>query len=378
MACYSQIKVTGSEETIDLLKEFVRGETQFDLNKIVPMPEELKIEGSKEGVLAYWGLTGKMPCLISASVPKPWVKTLGITTPEAALAYLQKKNPGAIKLGEKMRENIRKHGHATWYEWRVANWGSVQNVGKSNDWEGNKILFETDWTPPVTAVRALSKKFPETSISIDYATLYEHAGARRELAGTETWEDGHLTAVITYRSFASKGAAALLHRLGIDNSDAINDETVGSEAAISADSWVVDHSERVALFNKLSHDSVPPAPDTQVSNLEEMVLDVCEHLLWRGYLRMENKGFVPNVPLEKALEYVFDPTKPAMNRACLSFQIVACLEKYQAFALARKITLFAGESAPPRDVLARNGLGGPFANPDELAKIQAELKALNL
>jgi hypothetical protein len=117
-----------------------------------------------------------------------------------------------------------------------------------------------------------------------------------------------------------------------------------------------------------------PKQIIQVSQaLETATTDSCYDLLHLGLLRIENNGFVPNVPLEKALQYLVDPSKPAMNRIFLTFQVLAFLENHRESALSTSVNSLFRKVAPAQDVILTNGRGGCAADPGELAELRKSL-----
>lgn len=57
-----------------------------------------------------------------------------------------------------------------WYDWRIQNWGTKWNayehVKTRNE---NELYFLTAWSAPKEIYEALTKKFPNLTIEVDYA-----------------------------------------------------------------------------------------------------------------------------------------------------------------------------------------------------------------
>ena len=57
------------------------------------------------------------------------------------------------------RANIEKYGHKDWYDWNIANWGTKWDVSLDNvnreDANTVSAAFESAWSPPIEAYRAL-------------------------------------------------------------------------------------------------------------------------------------------------------------------------------------------------------------------------------
>lgn len=124
----------------------------IDFNKLIPMPESLEIEaGSRtdSGLDAY--------CRFIA----------GDKTAED----FKKAHPAEWALGKQAYENIRQYGSPTWYEWCNKNWGTKWNayscveLGKDDD----TLEFFTAWSSVPIILEALSKKYPDQTISYRWA-----------------------------------------------------------------------------------------------------------------------------------------------------------------------------------------------------------------
>ena len=100
-----------------------------------------------------------------------------------------------VGIGESYRErneaheaaNVEKFGHASWYSWRIENWGTKWEVGEGEfdyDPETNKATgwFQTAWSPPVTAMEAL------TELGFIVELKYREEGM--SFVGEYTSEDG--------------------------------------------------------------------------------------------------------------------------------------------------------------------------------------------
>jgi len=126
------IEASNKQEIINA----IRGEEfdqYIDFNKIIPMPEELK------------GTTSPVR-IVSESESK---KGKGITQ----------------EMHDKL---IEKYGHADWYSWSNANWGTKWNAYEQHK-EGETIFFQTAWSTPLEVVEKLSVKFPGATFNVQYA-----------------------------------------------------------------------------------------------------------------------------------------------------------------------------------------------------------------
>lgn len=134
--CENTVLLQGTKELVDEVKRYVEDEeSAFCFDNIVPMPE---------------GLVGTRS-------PAP--------------------------NNEIANELIRQYGHPSWYEWSVVNWGTKWDTTdvEVDEWELHNIdgdpidalggvtyRFLTAWSPPIPVMQALSEKFPDVHIQLEY------------------------------------------------------------------------------------------------------------------------------------------------------------------------------------------------------------------
>ena len=91
------------------------------------------------------------------------------------------------ELVDQIKENIRVHGLASWYEWNIKKWGTKWNAYSQEEIEPNLIRFETAWSAPRPFYEAVAARFPEVEFVIEYAD--EDTGSN---CGTLTYRNGTL------------------------------------------------------------------------------------------------------------------------------------------------------------------------------------------
>jgi len=77
---------------------------------------------------------------------------------------------------EQKQANIAKYGHADWYGWRNAHWGTKWGdchtilVDEVYDGEFGKLMFQFDtaWAPPVEGLTHIAKSFPRLLMDLRY------------------------------------------------------------------------------------------------------------------------------------------------------------------------------------------------------------------
>ena len=151
------------------IAEFVRTDNSFlgtvDFNKLIPMPESLKIEcGSRgeEGFKLYkdflkWKenqhLKGNQEDAL-----RDYVKQIGA-------------DYDVVMLGKQYCENLVNYGATTWYDWSIAHWGTKWNAYDCQeiDHDAMYLQFNTAWSCILPIMKELSKRFPNVSISYSWA-----------------------------------------------------------------------------------------------------------------------------------------------------------------------------------------------------------------
>lgn len=186
----------------------------FDFNKVIPMPASLDItEGTiKENAInAYVSATnpgnhselspvGKLKLGDHALLYVEAKKTLRFGLPNTRLrddeikklAQRHKLSPEAlVALGKQYLDNVREHGAATWYDWRLKRWGTKWNNEPEDLMVNEKdasLRFLTAWSAPIPIVEELSRQYPELTLSISWAD--EDLGQN---VGQATFQNGELT-----------------------------------------------------------------------------------------------------------------------------------------------------------------------------------------
>ncbi len=175
----SRLTITGEAAEVAKVFAFIKADEPdkdgsyrlMDLNKIVPMPEELDIESStlvEDGADYLLGLSGN--CLEVADFKQ--------TSKYQRMAKMEKENPKmfeqAIELGRKKSHNIANYGHGDWYSWRISNWGTKWNAYSHHQVDKNTIEFQTAWNGIPQIIALIAEEFP--TVFIEYKFADENAG----------------------------------------------------------------------------------------------------------------------------------------------------------------------------------------------------------
>ena len=148
----------------------------FDFNKLIPMPNDLKIESGSSGEkgLIFLYLTSlklkeknKIQNAYKSISPfninichDPFFKDINknLTKYKSDINFKE-----SIDLGKKYLNNYNKYGYCNWYEWSIDNWGTKWNVEDScnviydKDKKEYTITFDTAWNCPIGILKEYSK-----------------------------------------------------------------------------------------------------------------------------------------------------------------------------------------------------------------------------
>lgn len=152
------LTINGTSEEIKVILNDVKSDfSLFDFNKIVPMPEDLKINANNflDCLDSEFSILSGMKD--NANKLKDYLSRLDSDSKEKELNnFIQ-----GIK-------NYINYGFATWYGWSINNWSTKWNALEVtvND---NVINFQTAWSSPKKIFKVLSKKYPDVIFDLIYA-----------------------------------------------------------------------------------------------------------------------------------------------------------------------------------------------------------------
>jgi hypothetical protein len=162
------------ESMLDSIKSVNKnGDLNFiDFDKIIPMPESLKIESGTStdtGIALVKYLNGDCSEL-KKMLSYQWVTNAGIKTVEELFEDFKKRDNynSTIEQGKKAIFNFENYGHNHWYSWSVDNWGTKWNAGDTS-YNGGVLEFETAWSTPEPVMIELSDMNPDITFTVEYA-----------------------------------------------------------------------------------------------------------------------------------------------------------------------------------------------------------------
>lgn len=181
----------------------------FDFNKIIPMPEDLKIiSGSITRTCAKLYLNAiaeDAPAYVKYAerYVKAFDKDYLLTEQEQidkmndALKYRDYPNNVLLfsnkadiyAYGKRVLDNVAEYGAKDWYDWSIKNWGSKWNAANTqiNDLNKADIYFDTAWSPVPAVIEKLAALHPNCQFEYEFAE--EQAGF---YAGFMLCEDGEI------------------------------------------------------------------------------------------------------------------------------------------------------------------------------------------
>lgn len=196
--CQNHLKISGNPEQVaELAAKIIRtgdgGRQEIDFNGILPMPESLLAESRypyhnacffrlpETTVLSEHG--EKFSETHFALLQQHLSPLLDWPTATVAeITVLLNQDPGLQELCQIdcvhhniLQENIRLYGHADWWGWRIANWGTKWNGGECYGLaiEEDCLFadFDTAWSPPCGVYQAICAAYPDLSLEAYYMEL---------------------------------------------------------------------------------------------------------------------------------------------------------------------------------------------------------------
>ena len=167
----------------------------IDFEKIIPMPESLRIEAGSSttrGLKAYkdfvsvYTFAGANADKDLCDIPEEKEKVfLNMRTDIRAEDW---------ELGRQAFRNELQYGAPTWYEWSIKNWGTKWNAYGLDTYENEvtdsnpTLSFQTAWSAPHPILAKLAEMYPEVS--------FEHTWADEDIGqncGQATYANGECT-----------------------------------------------------------------------------------------------------------------------------------------------------------------------------------------
>lgn len=180
-------------------------EVPFSFQKIIPMPESLNIEaGSRTDDALRYYLT-----LVQDTLKPDEKQALDNARKRYGFRREQyqpmtieerrqfenrinlEEQDKAMKDGATLLHNLSHYQAATWYDWRIENWGTKWDAydRTSEEWDSGNTgtgtyTFNTAWAPPIPVIRRLATIFLNITFTWKWADEdYGHNLGETEIAG---------------------------------------------------------------------------------------------------------------------------------------------------------------------------------------------------
>ena len=184
----NNLKFECSDEQMKSILDYLRVEGEelgsVDFNKLIPMPETLKIESGSRGTRGYEVYVRYLEETENMTDEKEKESVRDRMISEYKI------DKESFDLGKQYYENKEKYGSFTWYDWSYDNWGTKWNAYDHIPVEPSDhfIQFNTAWAGVPQLVKLISEKFPDVEITYSYAD--EDIGYN---VGQYVFKDGEVT-----------------------------------------------------------------------------------------------------------------------------------------------------------------------------------------
>lgn len=197
MPSYVKVKMNfgGRQKDIDKVLSMVEGEKEiFDFEKIIPMPESLKIKYGPKTIRAInvylthinpvVDYCGSRECkmirndflklVAGLNAELEGVMTYNACVSEKELAALSDIEE-LFELGKTAVNNFEEYGATTWYSWSCKNWYTKWN-SKQGQRKGNTLTFWSAWNVPFPILEKFSEMCNKSNVCFDGSFADEFPG----------------------------------------------------------------------------------------------------------------------------------------------------------------------------------------------------------
>jgi hypothetical protein len=198
--CSNTLYITGcAVEATAIRSLLTTARSKFDFRAIVPMPDEIEQSESSSKAETAWQLKygdwhdathkygpehypSREAAMQAAREADDW-RPMFMATRDNPFSSIPARS--FDELADAVQVLIVKHGHKDWYSWACDNWGTKWSAADAG-WmsparavkrESHQVAyFNTAWGPPVPIIIALSERFPDAILRLEYC---EHEGGFR-------------------------------------------------------------------------------------------------------------------------------------------------------------------------------------------------------
>lgn len=170
----------GNWDIFTTTREAGRTYKELDFNKFAPMPARIR---RLAGLYTNRIRPGMSNVKVQAFIDESFKNSQDFFKNGYAI-YAREKNP--VKTAKADARAWAKDPQLSdaWYPWSIANWGTKWNAYDTDIHAEDCLTFTTAWSPPEEAILALSKKYPDTEITLEFSEPgYDFAGTYVYLGG---------------------------------------------------------------------------------------------------------------------------------------------------------------------------------------------------
>jgi len=193
--CFNSLQLKADSETVKSALAYLKGkDSDFDFNKIIPMPESIR--ATQRGSLSF---ASEAVCLYqNEGVINNHLKMMMAEAQidekqlqEAITDWLRRKRVD-LGLGQQIIANRKRYCNCgDWYEWSIKKWGTkweAWDVTVAND----TVTFTTAWSPCSPVIEKIAGLFPKVQL------VYQYFEPGAILAGKEIYINGKCLKAETY------------------------------------------------------------------------------------------------------------------------------------------------------------------------------------
>jgi hypothetical protein len=231
------LTIKGSEQRVKEVLDFIKeDENLIDFDKILPMPPSLRVTSGSNvdnAICILINNTQRFTEMLEWS----WIKEQGITDVEGVKQLLNERlSPQDFEEAKISLDNIEKYGHANWYGWSIANWGTKWNSYDNYQISENSISFDTAWSTPFPVIHKLAELYPDLLFEVKFAD--EDIGNN---CGIYVFDNGNLV-----KEYLPNGYEATKFALSIKSDGDMSEHLGWSLPYYSNEEWDNELEEDVA------------------------------------------------------------------------------------------------------------------------------------
>ena len=209
----NQLHLSGERDRIEKLLAMIRGDDSvIDFNKIIPMPEPLRMElgnPTNNGLKAYLDFISVY--IFDGMKNKPDLLNIPEKSEQAFLRMRSDIKRDEWELGKAAFQNQLRYGTPNWCEWMIVNWGT-KSAAYGTGLVGYKIIiFHTAWSRAMPVITKLAQMYPD--ISFEYRWADEDIGAN---VGIAEFKGGEVVHDEYYNDFSREAYEFAAELWGLD------------------------------------------------------------------------------------------------------------------------------------------------------------------